>query len=216
MRATLPAGVIGPFFNDDFGDVYGSIYALRSDGFSPEEIRVHAERIRDRLLQVPDVAKVQLFGVQPERIYVEVSQRKLAQLGIELNQVVALISAQNVVEGAGTLDAGSENLALETAPHGIGVFVIHPGDVITPMAESLKTDDAVEWLPWTRRHFGKNAIPVERPANLVRWLAAGKGDALSGCYISIHDDVEQLAAQAQTIQAEELQRLRLRQITRIL
>ncbi len=65
MRGTLPSGVIGPVFNDDFGDVFGTIYALAADGFSAEELRVHAESVRQRLLRVPDVAKVELFGVQP-------------------------------------------------------------------------------------------------------------------------------------------------------
>ena len=68
MRSTLPQGVYGPFFNDDFGDVYGSIYALSADGFSKEELRQWAERARSRLLQVPDVSKVMLFGVQDEQI----------------------------------------------------------------------------------------------------------------------------------------------------
>ncbi|MFO0123525.1 MAG: efflux RND transporter permease subunit, partial [Inhella sp.] len=73
MRHTLPPGVLGPFYNDEFGDVYGSIYALSGDGYSPEELRRHADAIRAELLRVPDVAKVELFGVQAEKIYVEIS-----------------------------------------------------------------------------------------------------------------------------------------------
>jgi multidrug efflux pump subunit AcrB len=109
-RGTLPQGVIGPFFNDDFGDVYGSIVALSADGFSDEELRVFAEDVRTRLLRVPDVAKVELFGVQPEKVYIEISQKRLAQLGLDLNQVLAQLAAQNAVEGAGVLDAGTQNL----------------------------------------------------------------------------------------------------------
>ncbi len=115
MRATLPAGVIGPVFNDDFGDVYGSIFALSADGFSREELRVQAERVRQRLLRVPDVAKVEIFGAQAERIFIEISQKRLAQLGLDMNQVIAQIGAQNAVEGAGQLNAGSENLAVRVA-----------------------------------------------------------------------------------------------------
>ncbi|MDP3084938.1 MAG: efflux RND transporter permease subunit, partial [Rubrivivax sp.] len=70
MRHTLPAGVIGPVFNDDFGDVYGSIFALSADGFSAEELRAFAEQVRQQLLRVPDVAKVELFGAQPEKIFI--------------------------------------------------------------------------------------------------------------------------------------------------
>jgi len=109
MRNTLPQGVIGPVFNDDFGDVYGSIFALSADGFSDEELRVFAEQVRTQLLRVPDVAKVELFGVQAEKIFVEISQKRLAQLGLDMNQVVAQLSAQNAVEGAGLLDAGTQN-----------------------------------------------------------------------------------------------------------
>jgi multidrug efflux pump len=93
MRGTLPAGVIGPFFNDDFGDVYGTIYALSGDGFSDEELREFADRVRERLLRVKDVAKVDLFGVQPERVFVEISHKRLATLGLDFNQVIAQIGA---------------------------------------------------------------------------------------------------------------------------
>ena len=112
MRGTLPQGVIGPVFNDDFGDVYGTIYALSADGFSNEELRVFAERVRQQLLRVPDVAKVELFGAQAEKVFVEISQKRLAQMGLDMNQVIAQIGAQNAVEGAGVLNAGSENLQM--------------------------------------------------------------------------------------------------------
>ena len=115
MRSTLPQGVIGPVFNDDFGDVYGSIFALAADGFTREEARVHAEAIRQRLLRVPDVAKVEIFGAQAERIFVEISQKRLAQLGLDMTQVVGQLSAQNAVEGAGVLNTGPENLQLRVA-----------------------------------------------------------------------------------------------------
>jgi multidrug efflux pump len=110
MRNTLPQGVIGPVFNDDFGDVYGSIFALSADGFSREELRVQAERVRQRLLKVPDVAKVEVFGAQAEKVFIEISQKRLAQLGLDMNQVIGQIAAQNAVEGAGVLNAGLENL----------------------------------------------------------------------------------------------------------
>ena len=117
-RGTLPSGVIGPFFNDDFGDVYGSIVALSADGFSDEELRVFAEGVRSRLLRVPDVAKVELFGVQAEKVFVEIAQKRLVQLGLDFNQVLAQLAAQNAVEGAGVFDAGSQNLQVRVQ----GVF----------------------------------------------------------------------------------------------
>ena len=103
MRYTLPAGVQGPFFNDDFGDVYGVIYALESDGFSYAETKVFADDVRQRLLRVPDVAKVELFGVQDEKVYIEISQKRLAQLGLDMNAVLAQLGQQNAVESAGAV-----------------------------------------------------------------------------------------------------------------
>ncbi|MCX7660078.1 MAG: efflux RND transporter permease subunit [Caldimonas manganoxidans] len=103
MRATLPAGVQGPFFNDEFGDVYGVIYALQAQGFSDAEVKAFADEVRQQLLRVPDVAKVELFGVQDEKIYIEISQKRLSQLGLDLNQVLAQLGQQNAVESAGAL-----------------------------------------------------------------------------------------------------------------
>ena len=115
MRGTLPAGTLGPFFNDDFGDVYGSIFALSADGFGDEELRVFAENLRSQLLRVPDVAKVEVFGAQAEKIFIEISQQRLAQLGLDMNQVLGQLAAQNAVEGAGLLDAGTQNLQVRVA-----------------------------------------------------------------------------------------------------
>ncbi len=112
MRYTLPQGVIGPFYNDEFGDVYGSIYALSADGFSPEELRQFAERARSDLLRVPGVAKVELFGVQAEKIFLEIPQFKLAQLGLDLQQVIQQLNAQNGIEGAGVYTGDRNNVQM--------------------------------------------------------------------------------------------------------
>ena len=146
MRATLPAGVIGPVFNDEFGDVYGSIFALSADGFSPEELREFADDVRQRLLRVPDVAKVAMFGAQPEKLYVEIPQKRLAQLGLDLNQVVAQLGAQNAVEGAGVLDARSENLQVRVGGRFDSVdelarLPIRAVDPATGAASSLRLGD---------------------------------------------------------------------------
>lgn len=103
MRQTLPPGIQGPFFNDEFGDVYGVIYALESDGFSYAELKTFADDVRQQLLRVPDVAKVELFGVQDEKLYVEISQKRLAQLGLDMSQVLAQLGQQNAVESAGAI-----------------------------------------------------------------------------------------------------------------
>jgi multidrug efflux pump len=103
MKGTLPQGVIGPFFNDEFGDVYGVIYALESDGFSYAELKTFADDVRQQLLRVPDVAKVELFGVQDEKLFIEVSQKRLALLGLDMNAVLAQLGQQNAVESAGAV-----------------------------------------------------------------------------------------------------------------
>jgi multidrug efflux pump len=103
MRGTLPGGVVGPFFNDDFGDVYGVIYALESDGFSYAEVKSFADDVRQKLLRVPDVAKVELFGAQDEKLFIEVSQKRLSQMGLDMNQVLSQLGQQNAVESAGAV-----------------------------------------------------------------------------------------------------------------
>ncbi len=108
MRATLPGGVIGPYFNDEFGDVYGSIYALSADGFSYQELKDQADRVRQRLLKVQDVNKVGVFGAQDEKLFVEIAQQRLAQLGLDFNQVLAQLGQQNAVESAGTINAPTD------------------------------------------------------------------------------------------------------------
>ncbi|MFP5406583.1 MAG: efflux RND transporter permease subunit, partial [Gammaproteobacteria bacterium] len=103
IRATLPREAIGPFFNDEFGDVFGTIYAFTGDGFSHEELRRVVENVRQELLRVPDVQKIELFGVQDQRIYIEISPQSLATLGIEPQRIADELQAQNVVAPAGTV-----------------------------------------------------------------------------------------------------------------
>jgi len=110
MRSTLPSGVIGPVFNDEFGDVYGTIFSLSADGFTMEELRQHAEDVRGELLKVKDVAKVELFGVQAEKVYIEIPQARAAKLGIDLNQVLSQLNAQNAVTPAGVLHTDVQSI----------------------------------------------------------------------------------------------------------
>ncbi len=116
IRHTLPQGVLGPFFNDEFGDVFGVIYALETGpGFSWAERKVFADDVRQQLLRVPDVAKVELFGVQDERLYIEISQRRLAQLGLDMNQVLAQLGQQNAIEPAGAVQAPADVVQVRVA-----------------------------------------------------------------------------------------------------
>ena len=146
IRQSLPAGVQGPYFNDEFGDVYGTIYALSADGFSDEELRVHAEALRSRLLRVPDVAKVELFGVQAEKLFVEMSQKRLAQLGLDFTAVLAQLSAQNAVESAGSLTASGQTLQVRIAGQfdsveALRTFPIRAVNANTGVASNLRLGD---------------------------------------------------------------------------
>ena len=115
IRRTLPAGVIGPGFNDDFGDTYGIIYGFTTDGFTHRELRDHVEEIRSLLLHVPDVSKIELLGAQDEEIYVEFSMPQLAGLGIDRAALIAALQAQNAVSPSGSLQTGDEKLSLRVS-----------------------------------------------------------------------------------------------------
>jgi multidrug efflux pump subunit AcrB len=115
MRGTLPGGVIGPFFNDEFGDVFGVIYALQAQGYTPAELKLLADDARQQLLRVQDVAKVEIFGAQDEKLYIELSQRRLAVLGLDFGQVLAQLGQQNAVESAGALQTPSDVLQVRVA-----------------------------------------------------------------------------------------------------
>jgi len=115
IRHTLPAGVVGPGFNDEFGDVFGIIYGVTADGFTHRELKDYAEDIRSRLKQVPDVAKIEILGAQDEKIFVEFSVQQLAGLGIDRSALAAALAAQNVVSPSGLLQTGNERLTLRVS-----------------------------------------------------------------------------------------------------
>ena len=115
MRYTLPPGVQGPFFNDEFGDVFGVIYALDAPGFTPAEVKKFADAVRQQLLRVPYVAKVEQFGVQDEKIFIEIAQKRLAQLGLDVGSVLSQLSQENAVENAGAVQAPLDVLQVRIA-----------------------------------------------------------------------------------------------------
>ncbi len=112
IKPTLPDGVQGPFFNDRFDDVFGCIYALTGDGFTYEELRVQAETIRRTLLGIESVKKVELVGVQPEKIFIEVETSKLAQLGIAPAVITSAVQSQNAMTPSGMLETATDNVYL--------------------------------------------------------------------------------------------------------
>ncbi len=123
IRQSLPQGVVGPFFNDEFGDTYSLIFALTSDGFTHRELRDHAERVRADLLRVPDVAKIDLIGAQDEKIYLEFSTQQMAALGLDTNLLMQTLQAQNSLQPSGTVNAGPVKIAIRVS----GEFVSEEG-----------------------------------------------------------------------------------------
>lgn len=140
---SLPSGVMGPYINDRFDDVYGSIYAVTGDGFSYEEKRKYAENIRRRLTGVEDAQKVELLGVQKQEIYVEMDQNKLASFGMRPSDVFAMLQQQGAMMPAGMIHTDSRNVAvrveglldtvesLKELPIHVGERSFHLGDVAT-------------------------------------------------------------------------------------
>ncbi|MGB7619537.1 MAG: efflux RND transporter permease subunit, partial [Pseudolabrys sp.] len=115
MRHTLPVGVVGPGFNDEFGDTFGIIYGFTADGFTHRELRDYVEDVRSKLLHVRDVSKIEILGAQDERIFVEFSMKELASLGIDRSALIAALQAQNVVQPAGSIQTGNETLSLRVS-----------------------------------------------------------------------------------------------------
>ncbi|SFW61827.1 MULTISPECIES: efflux RND transporter permease subunit [Pseudomonas] len=115
IRHTLPPGIQGPFFNDEFGTTFGNIYALTGDGFDYAVLKDYADRIQLQLQRVKDVGKVELLGLQDEKIWIELSNVKLATLGLPLAAVQQALEEQNTVSTAGFFETGSERLQLRVS-----------------------------------------------------------------------------------------------------
>ena len=148
IRGTLPAGVVGPGFNDDFGDTFGLIYGFTADGFTHRELRDTVEDIRSRLLQVPDVSKIELLGAQDEQIFVEFSTEELAGLGIDRAALLAALRAQNAVSPAGMRTKLFEEVEKQHPEYVARGVALHPIGRIAAPAEVarvicfLASDDA--------------------------------------------------------------------------
>jgi multidrug efflux pump len=107
---TMPPGVQGPFFNDEFGDTFGNIYALQGRDFTYQELKNYADRVRERLLRVKDVAKVEFLGVQQERVYVEIDNSKRSQMGFPPTLILETLRAQNEIVATGSFDTATDKI----------------------------------------------------------------------------------------------------------
>jgi multidrug efflux pump subunit AcrB len=115
IRGTFPQGIQGPSFNDEFGDVFGSIYAFTADGLTLRQLRDYVEQVRVQIRDVPGLGKIQMIGQQDEVIYLNFSTRKLAALGLDQRQVVQSLQSQNAVTPAGVIEAGPERISVRTS-----------------------------------------------------------------------------------------------------
>ena len=115
IRGTLPEGVVGPFFNDEFGDTFGIVFAFTSDGFTHGELRRMVEDVRQSLLGIPDIGKIELLGVQPERIFIETSHHKLATLGIDPNVIIQTLQKQNATSPSGIAETSTDRIYMRVS-----------------------------------------------------------------------------------------------------
>jgi multidrug efflux pump subunit AcrB len=113
IRSTLPSGVVGPAFNDEFGDTYGIVYAFTADGFTHRQLRDYVEGTRARLLRVKDVSKIDIFGAQDEKIYIEFSTRQLAGLKLDRQALINALREQNAVTPAGVVQTTDEKILVQ-------------------------------------------------------------------------------------------------------
>ncbi|PLP56156.1 ACR family transporter [Mesorhizobium loti] len=112
IKPQFPQGVLGPFYNDRFGDVFGNVYAFTSDGLSPRQLRDYVENVRAEVLTVPNAGKVELIGARDEVIYLEFSTRQIAALGLNQQQIIASLQAQNAIAPSGVIQSGPEQVSV--------------------------------------------------------------------------------------------------------
>jgi multidrug efflux pump subunit AcrB len=124
IRNELPPGITGPDFNDEYGDVYSALYMLTAEGLSLAELKARAEDIRQRLLRVPDVNKVDIIGERPQKIFIEFSHAKLAMLGLTPQQIFDSVARQNAVVSGGSVDTSADRINLRVTGAFSGVAAI--------------------------------------------------------------------------------------------
>ena len=166
IKYTLPAGTNGPYFNDEFGDTYGNIFALTGEGLNYADLKRYAEAIRQELLTVPDVAKVDFFGEQDQRVFIEFSPVKMSMLGIDPRTLAAAVAQQNAKASSGYFELQDERIylrpggdfgdleAMREMPIRAGGRTIRLGDVAT--VKRGYVDPPVEKM----RFMGKEAMGI--------------------------------------------------------
>lgn len=166
IRHTLPAGIQGPFFNDEYGDVFGNVYALTAEGLDYPALKDLAERTRDGLLRLPFVGKVEIFGIQDEKIFVDLSNSKLAMLGLDPSLITQALLQQNAVAGAGFFETQSERIQIRPSGRFDSVQAVSE-TLIRVGARSFRLGDiarvhrgTVEPATTLVRYSGKQALAI--------------------------------------------------------
>ena len=166
VKSTLPEGVNGPFFDDEFGDVYSAVYALTGDGYTPADLKRVAEDVRQRLLRVQDVDKVRIVGDRPEKVFVEFSHKKLATLGITPQQLFDSLARQNAVTPAGSVDTKSERVYVRVdgsfdAAERVKAVPVQSGGKLLKLGDVAELTRGYEDPPtFLVRHNGKPAVQL--------------------------------------------------------
>jgi multidrug efflux pump len=164
IKGELPQGVRGPFYNDDFGDTYGNLYALTGPGFTYPELRDFADTARNELLRLKDVSKVEIEGDQDQKIYIEASRAKLASLGVDPALIAQQVSATNTVAPAGVVQAVTERVRVDvtgefSSVESIRNIGIRAGDRVFRLGDIAEVKRAVADPPTSRlRHQGEQAL----------------------------------------------------------
>ncbi|MBP2291773.1 efflux RND transporter permease subunit [Azospirillum rugosum] len=164
IRHTLPDGVVGPSFNDEFGDVYSAIYAFMGEDFTPAQLKKVADDVRAKLLRLKDVEKVELIAPQEERIFVEISSQRLASFGLPVDAVIQALQRENAVAAAGDVDTGSQrvyvrvDLGIDKAEEVRAIPVETGGRMLTIGDVAEVKRGYVEPRQFTMRHNGREAV----------------------------------------------------------
>jgi len=210
LELELPQGVIGPIFNDEYGDVYGLMYAVKGDGFDLAELSDQAEVVKRRLLKVPMVKKVDVLGKQGERIYIEFSHERLAALGILPQQMIDALQSQNAIVPAGSLDTRGDRIYVRVGGQfksldDIRNLPIAAGGRVIKLGDFTTVHRGFEDPPsYTIRHNGQQVlmlgVVMTNDGNIVKL-----GEAIEGTIADIQSELphgvelEQVADQPTTV-----------------
>ncbi|MBL8522318.1 MAG: efflux RND transporter permease subunit [Betaproteobacteria bacterium] len=164
IRQTLPQGVLGPFFNDEFGDTFGNIFAITGEGYSYADKKLFADRVRREMLRIPDVAKVDIIGEQEEKIFIELSNIKLATLGLDGASIIAAMQAQNAVAPGGAFETATDKIFVRAtgsfdSVDAIKNFTIRANNRVFKIGDIATVKRGFADPPFTKmRYLGKESL----------------------------------------------------------